>query len=58
MFTYIIEDNEKTTHYHCRYHVGVNLINLNPGDLIQIVPVEVIGTVDIRSAALTVAQIC
>lgn len=33
------------------------LINLNPGDLIQIVPVEVIGTVDIRSAALTVAQI-
>ncbi|PEQ04390.1 exosporium protein ExsF [Bacillus toyonensis] len=36
---------------------GVILINLNPGDLIQIVPVEVIGTVDIRSAALTVAQI-
>ncbi|MED0884843.1 hypothetical protein EXW35_30155 (plasmid) [Bacillus mycoides] len=36
---------------------GVILINLNPGDLIQIVPVEVIGTVDIRAAALTVAQI-
>ncbi|KAB2451861.1 hypothetical protein F8160_03595 [Bacillus sp. CH126_4D] len=36
---------------------GVILINLNPGDLIQIVPVELIGTVDIRSAALTVAQI-
>ncbi|MGX5543428.1 exosporium protein ExsF [Bacillus cereus] len=36
---------------------GVILINLNPGDLIQIVPVEVIGTVDIRSAALTVVQI-
>ena len=35
---------------------GVILINLNPGDLIQIVPVEVIGTVDIR-AALTVTQI-
>lgn len=33
------------------------LINLNPGDLIQIVPVEVIGTVDIRAAALTVTQI-
>ncbi|TKI94351.1 exosporium protein ExsF, partial [Bacillus wiedmannii] len=36
---------------------GVILINLNPGDLIQIVPVELIGTVDIRAAALTVAQI-
>ncbi|KOS28815.1 membrane protein [Bacillus anthracis] len=36
---------------------GVILINLNPGDLIKIVPVEVIGTVDIRAAALTVAQI-
>ncbi|MCD4645357.1 hypothetical protein AR454_23720 [Bacillus mycoides] len=36
---------------------GVILINLNPGDLIQIVPVEVIGTVDIRAAALTVAQL-
>ncbi|CAM4132572.1 exosporium protein ExsF [Bacillus sp. GX] len=36
---------------------GVILINLNPGDLIQIVPVEVIGTVDVRAAALTVAQI-
>ncbi|MCU4883803.1 hypothetical protein OCA14_15840 [Bacillus cereus] len=33
------------------------LINLNPGNLIQIVPAELIGTVDIRSAALTVAQI-
>ncbi|PEN89032.1 hypothetical protein CN553_22920 [Bacillus cereus] len=37
---------------------GIILINLNPGDLIQIVPVEVNGTVDIRAAALTVAQIC
>ena len=36
---------------------GVILINLNPGDLIQIVPVEVIGTVDIRAAPLTVTQI-
>ncbi|GMR65004.1 exosporium protein ExsF [Bacillus cereus] len=36
---------------------GVILINLNPGDLVQIVPVELIGTVDIRAAALTVAQI-
>ncbi|MED4219712.1 exosporium protein ExsF, partial [Priestia megaterium] len=36
---------------------GVILINLNPGDLIQIVPVQLIGTVDIRAAALTVAQI-
>ncbi|MBE5105697.1 hypothetical protein IGI01_10400 [Bacillus thuringiensis] len=36
---------------------GVILINLNPGNLIQIVPVEVIGTVDVRAAALTVAQI-
>ncbi|MBW3492857.1 exosporium protein ExsF [Bacillus mycoides] len=36
---------------------GVILINLNPGDLIQIVPVELFGTVDIRAAALTVAQI-
>ncbi|ONG59627.1 exosporium protein ExsF [Bacillus cereus] len=37
---------------------GTILINLNPGDLIQIVPVELIGTtVDIRAAALTVAQI-
>ncbi|EMA6342267.1 exosporium protein ExsF [Bacillus cytotoxicus] len=36
---------------------GVILINLNPGNLIQIVPVEVIGSVDVRAAALTVAQI-
>lgn len=36
---------------------GVILINLNPGDLIQIVPIEVNGTVDVRAAALTVAQI-
>ncbi len=36
---------------------GVILINLNPGDLIQIVPVELIGTVDIRAAALTVSQL-
>lgn len=36
---------------------GVILINLNPSDLIQIVPVEVIATIDIRSATLTVAQI-
>ncbi|MCQ6530326.1 exosporium protein ExsF [Bacillus mycoides] len=36
---------------------GVILINLNPGDLIQIVPVELIGTVDIRAAALTIVQI-
>ncbi len=27
---------------------GVILINLNPGNLIQIVPVEVIGSVDVR----------
>ncbi|PFQ86338.1 dipicolinate synthase, partial [Bacillus cereus] len=25
LFTYIIEGNEKTTHFHCCYHVGVNL---------------------------------
>ncbi|EJS66594.1 hypothetical protein CN425_23995 [Bacillus cereus] len=37
---------------------GVILINLNPGDLIQIVPVELFGAVDIRAAALTVIQIC
>ncbi|PKJ52618.1 hypothetical protein [Bacillus sp. SN10] len=36
---------------------AVILINLNPGNLIQIVPVEVAGTVDIRSAALTIVQI-
>ncbi|HDR7792424.1 TPA: hypothetical protein QCY19_000961 [Bacillus luti] len=36
---------------------GVILINLNPGNLIQIVPVELLGTVDIRAAALTVTQI-
>ncbi|HGH7180079.1 hypothetical protein DXB51_07165 [Bacillus cereus] len=36
---------------------GIILINLNPGNLIQIVPVELIGTVDIRAAALTVTQI-
>ncbi|PHG69736.1 hypothetical protein [Bacillus toyonensis] len=36
---------------------GIILINLQPNDLIQIVPVEVIGTVDIRAAALTVIQI-
>ena len=31
---------------------GVILINLNPGDLIQIVPVQLIGTVDIRAAKI------
>ncbi|EEK80072.1 Membrane spanning protein [Bacillus cereus R309803] len=36
---------------------GIILINLNPDNLIQIVPVELIGTVDIRAAALTVTQI-
>ncbi|TKH10402.1 hypothetical protein FC694_26015 [Bacillus wiedmannii] len=36
---------------------GNILINLNTGDLIQIVPVEIIGTVDIRAAALTVLQL-
>ncbi|MBG9613641.1 hypothetical protein [Bacillus cereus] len=36
---------------------GVILINLNPNDLIQIVPVEVLGTVDVRAAALTVVQL-
>lgn len=36
---------------------GVILINLSPGDLIQMVPVELIGTVDIRAAPLTVTQI-
>ncbi|MEB9686080.1 hypothetical protein BK742_09055 [Bacillus thuringiensis serovar pingluonsis] len=35
----------------------VILINLNSGNLIQIVPVEVAGKVDIRSAALTIVQI-
>lgn len=36
---------------------GVILINLNPDDLIQIVPIEAVGTVDIRAAALTVIQL-
>ncbi|MED0980876.1 exosporium protein ExsF [Bacillus paramycoides] len=36
---------------------GVILINLNPGNLIQIVPVELFGSVDVRAAALTVVQI-
>lgn len=36
---------------------GVILINLNPGNLIQIVPVELSGTVDIRAAALTIIQL-
>ncbi|PEZ22455.1 hypothetical protein CN345_28975, partial [Bacillus thuringiensis] len=36
---------------------GVILINLNPGNIIRIVPVELIGTVDIRAAALTVVQL-
>ncbi|KXY69914.1 MULTISPECIES: exosporium protein ExsF [Bacillus] len=36
---------------------GVILINLNPGNLIRIVPVELSGIVDIRAAALTVIQL-
>lgn len=36
---------------------GVILINLNPNDLIQIVPIEVTGTIDIRAAALTVIKL-
>ncbi|MEK4413859.1 exosporium protein ExsF [Bacillus sp. FSL K6-0268] len=36
---------------------GVILINLNPGNVIRIVPVELLGTVDIRAAALTVVQL-
>ncbi|PEF64571.1 exosporium protein ExsF [Bacillus cereus] len=36
---------------------GLLLINLNPGDIIQIVPVELLGSVDIRAAALTVVQL-
>ncbi|MEK5300442.1 exosporium protein ExsF [Bacillus sp. FSL R10-2201] len=36
---------------------GVILINLNPGNLIQIVPVELQGSIDVRAAALTVLQI-
>ncbi|WP_459500776.1 hypothetical protein [Bacillus sp. C1] len=36
---------------------GVILINLVAGDLIEITPIEVIGTVDVRAAALTVLQI-
>ncbi|MDG0949874.1 hypothetical protein [Bacillus paranthracis] len=36
---------------------GIILINLSPGDLIQIVPVEIQGTADVRAAALTVLQI-
>ena len=36
---------------------GIILINLNPGNLIQIVPVQLLGSVDVRAAALTVVQI-
>ncbi|WP_144519767.1 exosporium protein ExsF [Bacillus thuringiensis] len=36
---------------------GLILINLNSGNVIRIVPVELIGTVDIRAAALTVVQL-
>lgn len=36
---------------------AIILINLNLGNLIQIVPVELAGKVDIRSAALTIVQI-
>ncbi|MED1554976.1 exosporium protein ExsF [Bacillus paramycoides] len=36
---------------------GVILINLNPSNFIQIVPVELFGSVDVRAAALTVVQI-
>ncbi|UNP77453.1 hypothetical protein MN033_04460 [Bacillus nitratireducens] len=36
---------------------GIILINLNPGNFIQIVPIELQGSIDIRTAALTVAQI-
>ncbi|MBE7102820.1 hypothetical protein FT637_07100 [Bacillus cereus] len=36
---------------------GVILINLNSGNLIQIVPVQLQGSIDIRAAALTVLQI-
>ncbi|WP_212935731.1 hypothetical protein [Bacillus hominis] len=36
---------------------GSVLINLNPGNFIQIVPVELEGSVDIRAASLTVVQI-
>ncbi|HDX9708473.1 TPA: dipicolinate synthase [Bacillus cereus] len=38
LFTYIIEGNEKTTHYHCRYHVGVNLMRLMATKNIYFVP--------------------
>ncbi|UIJ69564.1 hypothetical protein LW858_30615 (plasmid) [Bacillus cereus] len=36
---------------------GVILINLNSNDLIQIVPIEIMGTIDIRAASLTVIQL-
>ncbi|WP_439022840.1 exosporium protein ExsF [Bacillus thuringiensis] len=36
---------------------GIILINLTSGNLIQIVPVELHGSIDIRAAALTVVQI-
>ncbi|PEA56129.1 hypothetical protein CON64_05760 [Bacillus pseudomycoides] len=36
---------------------SVILINLNKGDLIQLIPTNIVGTVDVRSATLTLAQI-
>ncbi|MBF7156732.1 dipicolinate synthase, partial [Bacillus albus] len=38
MFTYIIEGNEKSTHFHRRYHVGVNLMRLMATKNIYFVP--------------------